>query len=266
MWKPRRLTDDGTVPAVNDAAEVIASRIAVKLDLPVADCRYAVRDGSPGLISKNVTPSGHDLHDGEAYLHEVEGYVRRRPRVDAGGKETGRLRIDEGYTLDAVEQVLDGIVGPPGWEHLTGFQVFAGYLVLDALIANTDRHPKNWALLERRNDGLRMVAPTFDHGSALGSGMSDERRMTRDPVAFCYRGKANPFTPRGQGLVNLALEAVARARAELWLERVGSLHTEDIREALDAPNGRLSVVASSFVEQVLTVNRRRLSDVDSASD
>lgn len=267
LWKPRTMTDDGTVPAINDTAEVIASRLARRLGLPAACCRYAVRGGEQGLISRNVTPPGHDLHGGDTYLHEVEGYVRRSPRVDSQGRQKGMLRLDVGYTLEAVEQVLDGVSGPPeAWEHLTGFHVFAGYLVLDALIANTDRHPRNWALLERQADGRRFLAPTFDHGRSLGSGMTDEKRERRDPAAFCRKGKANAFTPRGQGLVDLALEAVARADADLWLDRVSSLDVEDFRETMEAPLDRLSEAAANFIEQVLEQNRRRLCDVDGAED
>jgi hypothetical protein len=265
LWKPRQRTDDGSVLATNDVSEVAASRLAQLVGLPAAECRFAVFAGEDGVVSKNVTPSGFDLHDGETFLHEVDGYVRRLPRLDADGRAKGYLRLDEGYTLEAVEQVLEGVGGPPGHEApMSAFQVFAGYLAFDALIANTDRHPRNWALLERRRDGKRFLAPTFDHGTALGSGMSDEKRHSRDPVAFCARGRANAFTPRGQSLVNLAHAALRRSQASLWWERFSSLSDGQIRGVLDAPPGRLSEVASRFIEQVLIINRRRLCDVDDA--
>lgn len=89
-----------------------------------------------GVISHNVTPFGHDLHDGGTFLHEVDGYVRHSPEVDEHGRERGRLRLDEGYTLEAVQQVLLEVGGPPGWEAYSGFALFAGFLVLDAFIAN----------------------------------------------------------------------------------------------------------------------------------
>jgi hypothetical protein len=265
LWKPCQRTDNGVVIATNDVSEVAASRLAKSVGLPAAECRFAVFGGENGVVSKNVTPSGFDLHDGEAYLHEVDGYVRRRPRLDPDGRPKGYLRLDEGYTLEAVEQVLDGVDGPPQHEPtMTAFEVFAGYLALDALIANTDRHPRNWALLESRRDGDRYLAPTYDHGTALGSGMSDERRSTRDPVAFCRRGRANAFTPRGQSLVDLAHAAFERSQDWLWRDRFSSLSDAQLRGALEAPPGRLSEVASRFIEQVLIINRRRLCDVDGA--
>jgi hypothetical protein len=96
--------------------------------------------------------------------------------------------------------------------------------------------------------------------------MTDEKRERRDPAAFCRKGKANAFTPRGQGLVDLALEAVARADAGLWLDRVHSLGVDDFRETMEAPPNRLSEVAGNFIEQVLVLNRRRLCNVDGAED
>lgn len=265
LWKPCQRTDNGSVLATNDVSEVAASRLAALVGLPAAECRFAVLGREIGVVSKNVTPSGFDLHDGEAFLHEVDGYVRKPPRLGADGRTKGYLRLDEGYTLEAVEQVLEGVGCPPGHEaSMSASQVFAGYLALDALIANTDRHPRNWALLERRRDGKRLLAPTFDHGTALGAGMTDEKRKSRDPVAFCARGRANAFTPRGQSLVNLAHTALRRSQGSLWWERFSSLSDGQIREVLDAPPGRLSEVASRFIEQVLIINRGRLCDVDDA--
>ena len=263
LWKPRRMTGDGTVHQVNDAAEVITFRLAKRLGLPAAECRFAVRRQEVGVISHNVTPSGFDLHDAGTFLSEVSGYFRHRPVFDADGRERGRVRMDEGYTLEAARKVLDGVGGPPGWEQYSGFTLFAGYLVLDALTANTDRHPRNWALLVDRRDGRRAIAPTFDHGSALGSGLTDANRRRRNVEDFCRRGKANPFTPR-EGLAQLAHRAVLQADAAVWLDRVGALDPNTIRETLDSPPGRVSEDAARFMEQVLTVNQRRLCNVDGA--
>ena len=265
LWKPRTRTGDGTWPALNDVAEVAASRIASAIDLPAAECSYAHKNGL-GVISRNVTPSGYDLHDGEAFLHEIEGYVRREPEFDEHGVEKGRVRSNIGYTLEAVAGVLDGMGGPPGHEHLSAFQVFAGYLVLDALVANTDRHPRNWAVLEDRATGRRAIAPTFDHGTALGAGLTEPNRETREIAAFCRKGMANPFTPAKQTLVELAARATLEAEAEFWVKRVVALDQPAFLDVLQAPAGRLSEGASTFMAQVLSINRERLRDADKSRD
>ena len=56
LWKYRQTTGDGSEAALTDCAEVFTSRLAAAIDLPVAECRFAILDGRPGLISRNVTP------------------------------------------------------------------------------------------------------------------------------------------------------------------------------------------------------------------
>lgn len=56
-------------------------------------------------------------------------------------------------------------------ERDVAFSQLAGYVTLDALILNTDRHHENWALIRARSSDGRLihrVAPTFDHASSLG--------------------------------------------------------------------------------------------------
>jgi len=218
-------------------------------------------DGELGLISRNVAPEGFSLNSGLTYLPEVDGYIRVARAV--GDVPPGRMRRDVGYTLDAVAQVLQDVGPPPSIVDLTALNVFSSYLVLDALVGNSDRHPGNWALLES-GDGHRFLAPTYDHGSALGAGMTERNRRSRDPLAFARSGRANPFTPPKQSLVSLAIDAVVRAGATMWLERAASLDDDCVAAALAAPDGRMSEVASRFMARVILENRRRLSDGDAA--
>lgn len=191
LWKSRQRTGDGSETAITDCAEVFVSRLASRIGLPAAVCRFAVCDGEWGVISRNVTPDGYSLNTGAAYLPEVEGY-ERRSAVSRTGHRAGLMRRDRGYTLDAVQRVLANVGPPPGATGFSAFGVFAGYLVLDALTGNTDRHPGNWALLESDQDGTRYLAATYDHGSALGAGLTDENRRTRTAEDFAARGRANP--------------------------------------------------------------------------
>lgn len=266
LWKPRTTTGDGRESALTDCAEVTVSRLARVLGLPAADCRYAVHAGELGLISRNVATSDlHEVNTGAVYLPEVPGYVRRPIGSKASGAAVGRMRAEDGYTLDAVEQVLRKVGPPPGVSGFTAFGVFAGYLVLDALVANGDRHPGNWALLQSA-EGERSLAPTFDHGNALGSGLTEHNRRSKDPKAWVRRGKANPFTPRGQSLVDLALEAVRRSGTAEWVSRVSLLDSDTVAVALRAPTGRMSQAASTFIREVILENQRRLCDGHASQD
>ncbi|MBF0686394.1 MAG: hypothetical protein IR158_01320 [Cellulomonas sp.] len=271
LWKGRQQTGDGSDLALTDCAEVVVSRLARALGIPAAECRFAACDGELGLISHNVAPEGHSLNTGRTYLPEIDGY-ERMPAVSAEGARVGLMRRDHGYTLDAVEQLLSDVLPPPlsvddqraGLE--ASFDFFAGYLLLDALVGNSDRHPGNWALLEEDVTGRRLLAPTYDHGSALGAGMTEQNRMVKDPAAFARKGRANHFTPSKQRLVGLALDAVARSGATVWLERIALLDEHSVREAMKAPEGRMSDAATRFMINVVLENRRRLCDGNSAED
>ncbi|MHB1063238.1 MAG: hypothetical protein ACYC1Z_01885 [Georgenia sp.] len=92
-------------------------------------------------------------------------------------------------------------------------------------------------------------------------------------MAFARQGRANPFSPRKRLLVDLALEAVRRSGADLWVARVASLDGVSIQETLEAPQGRMSEVGSTFMEQVVLFmeqvvleNQRRLCHGDAAED
>jgi len=257
LWKPRQPTADGSERELSDVSEVLASQIATLLGLPAAECRYATLGAEHGVLSKNVSPADCDLHEGRVYLEPIAGYQRNSPRIDSQGHRVGRARLDEGYTLDAVADALTGMTGPPGWEHLSAIQVFCGYLVLDALIANTDRHPGNWAVLDPWSSDTPMLAPAYDHGRALGAGLTERNRQNTDLETFCRRGKARTFTPP-ESLVALAQRACGQHSAAVWLDRVEGVAANDLDVLVAASGQRMSVGASTFVTQVLETNRRRL--------
>ncbi len=58
-------------------------------------------------------------------------------------------------------------------------QRIAEYIVLDAVISNTDRHHENWGVVvERVGDReFGRIAPSFDHASSLERERTDERRI-----------------------------------------------------------------------------------------
>ncbi len=212
------------------------------------------------MISRNVTPRGFNLNTGTTYLPEIEGYQRQpSDGSNAGG---GRMRLDEGYTLDSMGQVLEGVEAHRG-----------SVTSQDSLCSPATSSLMLWsgtaiviqatgAIMERQSDGARFLAPTYDHGSALGAGLTAENRRDRDPVVFARRGRANPFSPRKQLLVGLARDAVRRSGADLWVARVAALDAVSIRATLIAPPGRLSEVAATFMEHVVLENQRRLCHGD----
>ena len=96
---------------------------------------------------------------------------------------------------------------------------FADYLILDALIGNTDRHDENWGLLQERTASgfMQNLAPTFDHASSLGRELSDERssrlRAENRLAAYAERGRGGIYWQENNRHGPSPLELVRRAVA-----------------------------------------------------
>lgn len=217
--------------------------------------------GNPetGVISKNVAPESWALNSGNTYLSEISGYV------DCSGDDRPRNRL--GHNLANIEQVLSKALGPPETEVSTwsAFEVFVGYLVFDAWIANTDRHALNWGILSRGKE-IRL-AKSFDHGSALGSGMENHqlKKLLAHEAIESWSGKAKATrfeNGHDQSLSDIALLGLAKVpRARLWLERLLAFDQDAIMDLLDGiPT--LSGEARIFTSKLLITNRERLCHVN----
>jgi hypothetical protein len=101
-----------------------------------------------------------------------------------------RLPIDAKYKLYDSRKVSAGdvyqsFIQPPAVAasaHLvTATDWFVGYLLVDALIGNTDRHHENWAVLESigLSERCAVLAPSYDHASSLGRELTDDERRAR---------------------------------------------------------------------------------------
>jgi hypothetical protein len=154
----------------------------------------------------------------------------------------------------------------PSSRHPEGFSAwdcFAGYLLLDALIGNTDRHQENWAVIA---NGGRRLAPTFDHASSLGFQLDDERRdlhlttPDRDQSADAYADRARSrfeANPHPIDVVATALTTVKPGVRAHWLERCQAL--PDLSHVVDrVPQGRMSPPARALAVAIFNRNRSRL--------
>jgi hypothetical protein len=172
-----------------DWAEVLAAELAEALGLPHARYQLATWRGQQGVVtptfqhegfldesSSSVSAEYFDLVHGNELLQRLDPtYPREGMRYVRTPK----------HTIAAVSEALESTRAglPVDWTPPAGIenapQVFAGYLLFDAWIGNTDRHHENWAVLLNRSDATVHLAPTFDHAASLGSHEADEARDRR---------------------------------------------------------------------------------------
>lgn len=247
-WLPQRGTGNLLVFHWQDAqSEVIASQLARTIGLPAAHVVPARRSEERGCISLDVCATGEAMHSGDTYLSglALPGYVPNRERP----------RNRTGHHLDAIGRVLEGLPGPRCAGPALATEIFAGYLVLDAWIANTDRHAENWALTD---DGTtKRLAASFDHGSSLGAGLDERGIGSVDPIVFARGGMAQKFDGgRDETLVALANRAL-RLWGGPWLDRLEMVDANHERSIVERAPG-MSDARRTFVGHLLAENRRRL--------
>lgn len=264
LFKPVIVPETGRRQG-EDRVETIVAELAGLLGVPCADVELAVRDGVEGSISRNVAPDGWNLALGSVLM------TRNDPDY-----QEGRLNVRgrPGHSVPAIAAALDGCGPPPGTPGRSALEVFAGYLVLDAWVANQDRHDQNWAVLRRADaTGELVLAASYDHASSLGFSLDDEQRQRRiadrSIAAWVERGRAqrfehDPAAPRHAiptlvDLAHRALDLTGPATRERWL---GGLRDLDPAATEDAVRRtpELSDVSASFILILLSVNRGRLLD------
>jgi len=246
-----------------DWGEKAGAELARLLGVTAADVDLAVRHGEQGTLSWDLVPPGYAMHNGAVLLGgAIEGYEP--------GRENPAGR--PGHGLKQIAGVLADAGAPPGCAlppSFGAFAAFAGMLVLDAWIANRDRHDENWSVLYPYDEGLpTLLCGAYDQAGCLGFNLRDEKRHEMLAAArvrqFAEKGTAWRFEHSGTPgtLVDLAREALAAAgpAAEShWLRALTGVSDSSVDEVLR----RIPVMsdpARTFAMELLVINKERLLD------
>jgi hypothetical protein len=253
-----------------DWAEKIASEVAGLLTLPHATYDLAIWRGRHGVSTPTFRPAQGRLVFGNELL----------VRAPVAEFERGAGNLRQHHTIPRVFRLLSApaLRTPLGWDadpgNLSAAEVFVGYLMLDALIGNQDRHDENWGLVVMP-DGL-FLQPTFDHASSLGRNESDKNRLSRldsndrlrSIESYCKKARSWLYAKAGEDRRLTTLEAfiaaaqLYAAAAIHWLTILDNVDMESIRRMLnDIPDDWASVPARRFAEEMIRENRQRLLGV-----
>jgi hypothetical protein len=253
-----------------DWAEKIAAYLCEVLGIPHAQYELAMWQGKRGVITRALHQETERLFLGNELLaSNLPGY----------GEETSRRGINRQHTLENVLNCLS--VYPPPRDTVmpigvsNAAEALLGYLMLDALIGNTDRHHENWGCIAASNGSDVRLAPTYDHASSLGRELTDQRRetmlTTRDKyqtvAAYCtsrrsrsalYLTEQDKFSMSMSEAFFLGGKRFPEA-AHGWLERLATLTIDKIHEGFSKiPAERISGPSVEFGVQVILYNQRRL--------
>lgn len=248
-----------------DWSEKIASEVARLLEVPAATVELAEFMGKRGCASRSFvqTKQGFDLiHGSEVLAGRVLGYVR-----------TKRWHQSDHSIKNIIGAVENSF---PPRERNRQLRTLAGFLVLDAVICNTDRHHDNWALLRGPSQqGVKTVheiAPSFDHASSLGRELRDDRRkamLAGDGVErYALRGHGGIYwretDTKGENPLALAVRAAAEYPEFFrpWLGKVRQLQVENLAGVVARmPIEWMSSEAKQFCLRLLAVTTARLKAI-----
>lgn len=268
------LFKEGRPATGENCAEKIACELAELLGMPHAQYEFAQYKDKQGVISPILVTRGERLIHGNELLATFE--------TDYGTNQAKPYRQKE-HTIRRVLGYFRGSVdfvgAPSGFvqtkEISTALDVFVGYLMFDAWIANQDRHDQNWGLI-RTSDGNSFLAPSYDHGSSMGRNETDAKReimlTTNDQgqhiskYVATARSALYPQTPadiRVKALLTLdAFEQAARQSpraANAWRDRLASLNEKQVTAIIEGvPQNLMTDTAKRFTLKLLELNRARI--------
>ena len=252
-------------------AEKACCEICKLLGLPHADYELAVWKGRVGVVTPSFVPEGGRLVLGNELLARIVDNYDQSARFHA-----------RQHTVRIVMAIVSAqSVGfPLGWRSPGAIAdvagVFVGYLLLDALVSNQDRHHENWGLVSGPNQRL-FFAPTFDHASSLGRNETDETRIERlttkdkgrSVQAYVERARSAFFESRTSAKPLKTLEAfreavkIRPAAAAYWRDRLAAVDPTQYRDILDEiPGTEISAPARDFACRMLEINAKRILDLE----
>jgi hypothetical protein len=273
--KRRTLYKEGRPHSGENWAEKICCELCRFLSIPHADYELAEWRGRKGVVSTTFVPDGARLVLGNELLARVVPDYPDYPRAK-------RFKTRQ-HTVRLVMAVMSArVIGLPlGYqapvELRDAADVLVGYLLLDALVGNQDRHHENWGLILLADQSV-VLAPTFDHASSLGRNERDEERLrrlaTRDKGStvehYVERATsalfATPASPTPLTTMAAFAEAarISPRAAHYWLSRVEQLDTQKVQQIIaNIPAAEMSEPARRFSEKMIEVNRKRLLSLGS---
>lgn len=250
-------------------AEKVAAEVAALLVIPHAHVELATLEDAIGCISRRfpelAKPGAELIHGNDLLSGAVLGYDRTKQRRQSD------------HTVENILAAISNVLPDPH-EQAAAFRQMAGYLILDAIILNTDRHHENWALIRvMRQDGRvsHEMAPTFDHASCLGRNEPPDKLATW--LSEGGRDEWYAARSRCQGGIYLRsddvhganplklLELVARkwpTYFAAWLPNLKNVTEEDLYDTVErVPADSMVSAQRDFAKALLRVTYRQVKDI-----
>lgn len=252
-----------------DWAEKIAAEVASRAGIAASTIELATCRGRRGSASQSFVNRQTEIlfHGNELLAGQITGYERDK-----------RQRQSD-HTLENIVGAINKLFSDQEDIRAGVLTTLASYMVLDALIGNTDRHHENWGLVltyEGEGDARTLtqlsVAPSFDHASSLGRELSDEHRQ-----GFLRTAQLEKYVRHGRGGIYLRsgdrhganplylVEVAARRYPDYFRPSLSGLAASPVDEVCavveEIPADRMTETARTFARNLLTFTYGALNKV-----
>lgn len=262
----RHLFKIGRANTGENWAEKVACELCKLLGLPHAHYEFAEWKGIKGVVSETIVPPDGRLVMGNELLAEIYRAYPKQQNYKVQDHTLGRIVA----LLSKPDILLPRAWQPPGDGIGNAVDVFLGYLLLDAWIANQDRHHENWGVI---HNGDIYLSPTYDHAASMGQNERDNKRQDilttkdrqRDMSRYIEKARSAIYLKKSEPKPLLTVQAFAQlasarpAAAAVWLQRLNAITPEQCQGIFaKIPSSEISPIASEFAMLLLERNKTRL--------
>lgn len=262
-------------------AEVVVAELCNLLEIPHAKYEFAVWNEIEGTVTPNFVPKDYRLIHGNELLARTYKLLDTNITYPIQKDEVNKSYKIREYKLKLVLTIMKANFLKLPIDYLNinlskPIDVFIGYIMLDCLISNQDRHHENWSWIMSPSKEF-FLSPTYDHGSALGCRESDEekteRLTTKDKGRmvkhFVTKAKTPFFDNKDKNLKTIeAFKLCADSNKDIaiyWLNKLENLDINKVIEVFNKiPKHLISNVSIEFALKILEENKVRLLEIKEA--
>ncbi len=250
-------------------AEKVAAEVAGLLGVWHPRVELARLEGQWGCLSRRFDELARSdtelVHGNDLLAGLVTGYDRHKQRRQSD------------HSIGNVLRAIDRLFGPnDAAPRVEALNMLAGYVVLDALVLNTDRHHENWGVLRRvdpQHGATHRLAPSFDHASCLARNEPQAKLaawLTEPgrPAWYASRGRGGLYwserDAKGANPLQLAMDAAKRwpAYFNAWKVRLAELDAMALEQAVErVPDEAMTRESKGFGKALLAHTLNRLKSV-----
>ncbi len=261
--------------------EVVVAELCNLLNIPHAKYEFAIWNEKEGTITPSFVPKDHRLIHGNELLAKTYKLLDKDISYPIEKNEDNKSYKIREYKLKLVLTIMKAefLKLPIDYQKnklSKPIDVFIGYIMLDCLISNQDRHHENWSWIISPSKEF-FLSPTYDHASGLGCRESDEekteRLKTKDTGRmvkhFVTRAKTPFFDNKDKNLKTIeAFRLCADSNKDIalyWLNKLEELDINKVRNFFDKiPEHLISNISIEFALKILEENKKRLLEIKEA--